>query len=299
MRLARVQFLLLVILALLAGAILLSVWQATNRTLTVTFLDVGQGDSIIIKSPAGRAILIDGGEEGQYGGRPGTAGRIIIPALLLAGIRRLDAVVLTHPHDDHFGGLAGVIENIPTGILLLRRDQGAAESQLFQRLLDVAERRQVQVVQATAGQVLNLGRGVRCEILHPGPQPVIGTHSDVNNNSIVMRLTYRQVSFLLPGDLEAEGEQWLFSRRRNLASTVLKVAHHGSDSATSEGLLGAVRPRLAVISVGRWNRFGCPHPVTLARLRARDARILRTDLDGAIAIRSDGQTCQVRTYGHR
>jgi len=299
MRRLRIQSFLLVILALLAGAILLSLWQAANHVLAVTFLDVGQGDSIIIKSPAGRAVLIDGGPVGEYGGRSDVASRIIIPALLLSGITRLDAVVLTHPHDDHLGGLPAVIENVPTSMMLVRQNGEGAESHLFRRLLDVAQRRGVPVVQACAGQVLDLGAGARCQILHPGPQPVIGGHSDVNNNSIVMRLTCRQVSFLLPGDLEGEGEQWLLSCRPDLASTVLKVAHHGSESATSEAFLRAVRPRLAVISVGRSNRFGCPRAVTLARLRAHQARILRTDLDGAITVLTDGKRWRVHTYGHR
>jgi competence protein ComEC len=296
MRLARLQSVVLLLLALLAALVWLSVWQATSQILEVTFLDVGQGDSILVKAPGGAAMLIDGGPAGQYGSSD-TARRIILPALLVAGVNSLQAIVLTHAHDDHIGGLPEVIQQVPANMLLAPRVEGESDS--YRRLIEIAHSKGIEVIPAAAGQAIVLGGGALCEILHPGPQPVFGSASDVNNNSTVMRLTYRQFSLLLPGDLEAEGEQYLLSRRPNLESTVLKVAHHGSDSATSEAFLAAVRPRLAIISVGRTNPFGCPRPLTLARLRAHGVRILRTDLDGAITVRTDGKTWNVRTYKRR
>jgi len=279
------------LLALLAAAVMLvwwQAWQSLRQTLTVLFVDVGQGDCIIIHSPGGRSLLIDGGGRRGSSTAPAEVGRwIIVPALYRQGIRRLDGIIATHPHDDHVGGLDEVIAQVPVEMVL---DSGQPHpTPSYERLLGQVKARNVPFFRARPGQVFNLGAGVRAEVLHPSPPFLQGTGDDLNNNSIVVRLTYGQVSFLFTGDLQQEGEEALLADFPDLASTVLKVAHHGSVDATSEEFLRAVRPAWAVISVGRRNPFGHPHEELLARLNSMRIRVFRTDIMGTIVMSTDGR----------
>ena len=140
-----------------------------------------------------------------------------------------------------------------------------------------------------------LEEGLTCLVLHPGPQLVTGTDADSNNNSVVLRLTWGKVSFLLPGDIEAIVEEQLVRDGQPLASMVFKVPHHGADTSSSAGFLDAVAPRLAVISVGADNRFGHPAPEVLQRLGERGITVLRTDERGSVEMISDGEKVWVRT----
>jgi competence protein ComEC len=293
----------IILAALLLAAVLVwaAAWRDLRPTLEVTFLDVGQGDSLLVEAPSGRNVLIDGG------GRPGSVGsdvgeRVVIPSLLLRGVRRLDAVVLTHPHEDHVGGLVSVVEQVPASLILYAGgDRGAP---VYERFLAVARERKIPLRPARAGQSLNLGDGIRVDVLHPDATRLLGTASDDNNNAVVMRLVWREVSFLLASDVESEGEQALLARGAAagdapLSSTVLKVAHHGSDTSTGAEFLGAVAPKWAVISVGEGNEFGNPSPVVIRRLQEAGAKILRTDQDGQITISTDGREIHVKRFGKR
>ena len=259
---------------------------AQSKLLTVTFLDVGQGDSILIESPSGRTALIDGGGR-AYTGKEDPAGRsIVVPFLRKHGINNLDLVVLTHPHDDHVGGLSYVLEKIKVNQVI---DSGQPHtSPGFKRFLKVIEAKHIPYKIGRAGQILDLGGGVIGYILHPSEPLIEGTVSDLNNNSIVIKLVYGKTSFLLVGDIAFEGEERLISKF-NLKSDVLKVGHHGSKTSTSDGFLGAAKPRYGVISVGARNKFGHPNPKTLGRLDGAGVNVFRTDLKGAVIIKSDGQ----------
>jgi len=153
--------------------------------------------------------------------------------------------------------------------------------------------------QSRAGQVIRLGPEVQAFVLHPGLPWISGSSSDLNNNSVVIRLVYRRVSFLFTGDIEAEAEQALLAREADLSSTVLKVGHHGSQTSTTEEFLEAVSPELAVISVGEDNRFGHPSQEVVDRLRDQGVEVLRTDLGGAITVTTDGRRWRVKAFGKR
>lgn len=276
----------------------LALWYAAALRppsgLVVTVLDVGQGDAILVQSPSGRAVLIDGG--GNAGGdRAGwdVGSMRVVPALRRSGVRRLDAVLLSHPHDDHVGGLVAVLENFRVGLVL---DPGVVHpAPAYARLMSISEARRVPRRAAREGLDLDLGSGVGLTVLHP-PDPIPLIEGEpAHAAALVARLTYGSTAALFTGDIEAPVEQHLLDRGAVLDSQVLKVAHHGSRSSTTPAFLERVRPGIAVVSVGVDNRFGHPHPVTLAALEGAGATTYRTDRDGAVVLRSDGTRWQVTT----
>jgi competence protein ComEC len=250
--------------------------------LHVAFLDVGQGDAIFITTPRGRQILIDGG--------PG-------PSAVLAGMggampfwdRSLDVVVNTHPDDDHLAGLLAVLERYQVGQVILP-DVGAS-TPLYAAWQKALAGEGATVTQARAGMRLALGDGVEAEVLHPGALPAGDT---ANDHSVVLKLTDGRVSFLLTGDIEAGVEQELVESGHPLAATVLKVAHHGSITSSTPAWLAAVKPQVAVISVGAGNRFGHPSPEVLQRYAAAGIPVLRTDQVGGIEFVTDGERLWVQ-----
>ncbi|MGH2437661.1 MAG: DNA internalization-related competence protein ComEC/Rec2 [bacterium] len=283
----------------LAGVISTLLWLqvaagfAPDR-LVMTFLDVGQGDAIVIRAPSGLVMMIDGG--GEIEGREtgfdiGT--RRIVPALRRMGIRQIDVLVLSHPHEDHAGGLVAVAENFRVGVMLDSGYPHPAPS--YPHLLHVVEAHRIPYRLARRGMQIDLAGGVKALVLHPEDPLIVGSGSDVNLNSVVVRLTYGHVSALFTGDIEGLIEGRLVESGDELRSTVLKVAHHGSRTSSRPEFLDAVSPQVAVISVGSWNPFGHPHLATLDALAAAGARLYRTDRHGAVTVESDGRTLWVRT----
>jgi len=267
---------------------------ASPAQLVITFLDVGQGDAIVVQAPSGRTVLVDGGGEveGHLTGYDiGT--RRVVPALRRLRLRSIDIVILTHPHEDHVGGLVAVLRTFSVGLVL---DSGVPHpAPSYERFLRLVDARHLPYRLARRGQRLDLGTGAVAVILNPPEPPVTGTGADVNINSVVARLVYGTVAVLLTGDIEAMTEERLLRDRDELASAVLKVAHHGSKTSSTSAFLEAVSPRAAVISVGTMNPFGHPHRVTLDALQAVGASVYRTDLDGAVTITSDGARVWIRT----
>jgi competence protein ComEC len=278
--------------ALVAGLVIvvLLVWAAAfslpDGKLHVTFLDVGQGDAIFIQTPQGQKILVDGGPS---------------PTTLLAALgrrmsfwdRTMDLVVLTHPHDDHVSGLIPILERYKVKAFL---DGGQEHpTSTYTHCLELVQEKGVPYQLARAGMQIQLGEGLRMKVLHPQSELLSGTDSDVNNNSIVLRLTYGQISFLLPGDVEEEAEAVLLSSNEELASTILKSPHHGSDTSLNFRFLEVVNPQLAVIQVGADNKFGHPDPTTLAKLDEYGVTVLRTDQNGTVEVVSDGERYWIKT----
>ncbi len=257
---------------------------ARKGKLHVDFLDVGHGDSTLITSPTGKTVLIDGGLA--------EAGPGVVSFLRSKNACPLDLILLTHRHADHLGGLVQVIESC--GARLYLDAPYPHESGMYAKLLGALESRNVPVRQAERGRIIELGDGARLLLLGP-PSPVLrGADSDVNANSVVSRLDYGKLSVLFAADAEELAERWLIGSRAKLRATVLKVGHHGSRHASTLEFLTAVRPLAAVISTEAGDAKH-PHPETLARLAQVGAHVLRTDLDGAIALEMDGETLTLRS----
>jgi beta-lactamase superfamily II metal-dependent hydrolase len=249
------------------------------KNLEVDFLDVGQGDAILVKSPFGQSILIDGGADNK-----------VIKELgenLPFWDKQIDLMVLTHPHDDHVTGLIEVMRRYDVKRILYTGVVHDAPNYLA--WLEEARDRKIPLILIERPQVINLGESCGLKILYPR-EDFIGKNIDnLNNSSIVAQIFYGQANFLLMGDAEIEVENNLLTAGANLKSQVLKVGHHGSDTSSSEEFLEAIKPEFAVIEVGKDNDFGHPNLRISKRLERIGAQIFRTDLDGTIKFVSDGQ----------
>lgn len=254
-----------------------------ENPLRVHFIDVGQGDCSLIQCPDGTTILIDGGRIWTY--------PFLIDYLRNAGVEKIDLVVASHPHSDHYGALIPVIKAFPVGTIL---DPGKEHTtELYQRYLETVKSLPgVEFKLARAGQKYSFG-GVEVLIVHPSDR--LPAHP--NDASIVLKLTYGNVSFLFTGDAERAAEMEMMSRRGNLRSTVLKVGHHGSRTSTGSTFLSRVSPRAAVISAAENNSYGHPHPEVMRRLQLRGIRIFRTDLQGTVLFTSNGREYRVEFPG--
>jgi len=258
--------------------------------LRVTFLDVGQGDAAFIEFPNGATMLVDGG--------PRTATidageRFILPFLKSQGITRLDAIVLTHPHSDHLGGIPSIFRNIAVGKVY---DAGSiAPSTVYQEYLHGIDSLRLERETLRAGSMLPICTGVRVYVLHP-TQAFVSTseHENLNNQSVVLRIVYGRCSLFLTGDAEAEAEAAMLDRYgRFLRSGVLKVGHHGSTTSTTAPFFQDIHPSLSIISVGVKNKFRHPSPSIVKRLMEGGAMCLRTDELGAVVLEGDGETWRV------
>lgn len=282
MKLSRERILLLVVLAATI-AVWWAAWGELSNELTITFLDVGQGDCILVQAPGGRTMLVDGGGwQGQQTGYD--VGReIVTPALMARVVRRIDVLVITHPHEDHVGGLPAVVEAVPVGMIL--DPMLESDSPSYQKLAEEIEAKKIKVYRATTGERINLGRGIYAQVLGPPDPRFEATGADLNDNSVVLRLVYGDVSVLLTGDVEEEGALRLAEMGEAVRSTVLKVPHHGSSGAAQRSFLDAVEPELAIISVSAENSFGHPSDEMLHELERVGAKIMRTDMEGAVTVK--------------
>jgi len=276
---------------ILVGARLVPVFQ--NDIVRVTVLDVGQGDAVLLELPGGRTILIDGG--GVFDDRFDIGEQVVVPFLLSRWIARLDLVVLSHPHPDHLNGLAAVLRHFPVGAVWDGGQRVASPSYLW--FEEVLRHKRIPHKILQAGYRTSEFDPVTIDVLHP-PKPLLrgsprGRSSDVNSNSLVLLLRYRDVRVLLPGDIEEEAERRLLEQRTDLSAQVLKVPHHGGRTSSSLPFLERVRPTVAVVSAGYRNRFLHPHQETLERYRAMGIELYRTDRHGAVTVTTDGRTIDV------
>ena len=254
--------------------------RASHPQLTVRFFDVGQGDATFVETPGGQQVLIDGGPQKNVMRELNRA--------LPFWDRTIDVVLLTHPQLDHLSGLVPVLEHYRVKRLILN---GAAyRLDAYAALLNTVRRKNIPLVLAHAGEKIIFDNGITAEILNPNENVAGKEFKEVNETSVVLRLDYKNTSFLFTGDAGFPTEEQLLARGAPIDVDVLKVGHHGSRYASSETFLKAVTPRIAVIEVGAKNTYGHPTPETLSRLAAVGATVFRTDQDGTVILASDGTT---------
>lgn len=255
------------------------------ETLSIHFLDVGQGDCALIQTPDGRNVLVDAGDEAH--------GDEVVRYLTASGVNQIDLLVITHPHGDHIGGLPAVLENFGVSRVL---DTGCPHgSQTYKAILATIQARKIDYRLARDLRKPSVCRNVTFEVLWPPPEYQPAGEEELNDGSIVLRVEYGGIGVLLAGDIQNDAEGKLLASGQVPESAVLKVAHHGSESGTSNELLQVVKPAYAVISVGADNSYGHPSRSVLDRLAATGAQVYRTDEQGAITIITDGKTVQVRS----
>lgn len=260
---------------------------APEGTLQVYYFDVGQADSELICLPTGEHILIDAGTSSTQ--------EELVRQLRSLGAETLDLVVATHPHADHIGGMAAVLEELTVEQIVMPVTSGDSTptTQTYETLLDAIEAEGLTVTPAQAGEEIWNGGGASLQVLAPNAQ----SYGDLNDYSVVLRLVYGADSFLFTGDAEETSEEEMLSRGYTLSATVLKCGHHGSETSTSQPFLDAVRPQYAVISCGVDNDYGHPDQVTLDRLEAVGAEVLRTDLQGTIVAFTEGSGVTMTALG--
>jgi beta-lactamase superfamily II metal-dependent hydrolase len=251
----------------------------STEGLTVHFIDIGQGDAALIQVN-GKNLLVDAGDDDRQ--------EDLIAYLNKSGIKKLDAFLVSHPHGDHMGGAAAVLDNFEVDNIYMTDYIHTTEG--YRKLLLKIKEKGLKITQAKKGVLIDLGSNVKAEILAPGRE-----YEDINSSSAVLKLNYKDTSFLFSGDATKETEKDILEdakeegRLDELDIDVYKVAHHGSDSSNSAEFLNAIKPELSIISVGKGNQYGHPHGPVLERLKALNTIILTTMDEGTIKVHSDGE----------
>ncbi len=267
-----------------------------QKDLRLTFIDVGQGDSILVEFPKGKKMLIDGG--GSYEDRFDVGKNVIAPFLWEKKIPRIDTLVLTHPDPDHLKGLTFIASQFPIGQFWDNGFQTESDSYLQLKKILVEKKIPTQSLsENTPAQTIN---GVETSFLNPPAwdpaQKNVRSLSNLNNSSLVMRLRFKNISILLPGDIGKEAEGRMLRKDYLLRSDILKIPHHGSSSSSSSPFLERVKPSYAILSVGERNIGRLPHPEVLKRYEQLGTSLFRTDRHGAISVVTDGEHIEIRPF---
>lgn len=249
------------------------------KNLEVYYIDVGQGDSIFIISPEGKTILIDGGEKDSD----------VTDFLKSRKIKTIDVLIATHPHLDHIGGLVNVIKNYDVKSVYMPKATHTTKT--FENLILAIKGKGLKIKPVYEGVTLPFED---INAVFVAPQKDI-KNDNLNEYSAVLKLTYKNTSFLFTGDAENGSEQRMLSSKQNIKADVLKIGHHGSKSSTSTTFLNKVNPKYAVISCGANNKYGHPHDITIKKLNNNKIKTYRTDKDGTIHAISDGKNIKFET----
>lgn len=279
---------LIVSLALLTVAVCLLIVSPADDYLHVSFLDVGQGDAILIQR-GNKQVLIDGGPSPKVL-------NLRLGEKMAFWDRTIELVLLTHPSSDHVTGLVDVLDRYRVERVAYPEMEGDG-SQVFDQWLQILDNKECLCTLVSKGQNIYLGEELLLEVLNPGNSLLTGTNSDIDNNGMVLRLSLGDISFLFTADIMWESELEMIYSRARLDSTVLKVAHHGSETSTTEQFLSVVSPDVAVISVGNDNEYGHPDDSVVDRLSKEVGvnNIYRTDECGTIEFITDGEKMWINT----
>ena len=252
-------------------------------TFQINFIDVGQGDCTYIKTFSGKNIIIDGGEgnTGQYD----YGEKVVLPYLLDRKVKKIDYMIISHADSDHIGGLFAIVKNIKIDKILIGIQPQISEQ--YVELLDIANEKNIEVVELKAGNRLNVEKDVFVDVLWPKENEFIEENA-LNNNSLVFKISYKNFSILFTGDIEEVAEKEILNLYKEnlniLNATILKVAHHGSKTSTYEGFLENINPKISLIGVGKNNKFGHPNKSVINKLNSKKIKIYRTDINGEINI---------------
>lgn len=255
----------------------LNINSINSENLNVHFIDVGQGDCIFIQIPNGETMLIDSGENGL--------GSEIIDYIEKYGAEKIDYLIATHPHSDHIGSMAYIIDNFE--IKSVYMPKVSTNTETFENLLEAVANKNLKIVNAKAGVSIADNETFSADILAPVS---IDNNEELNNCSVVIKLNYLDTSFLFTGDAEKSELDTIVG---DVSADVLKVGHHGSRTSTYEEFIKKVNPSIAVISVGEDNAYNHPHPEAISILKEYTESIYRTDKDGTVIVSSDGQELSV------
>ena len=247
---------------------------AQDGNLCIKYIDVGQGDSELIRLPDGETILIDAGEKKNADA--------VVSTLNDMSVTKIDYLIATHPHADHIGGMSEIVEDFEIGKVYMPRADH--DSQIYLALLEAIDRKGLKITEAKAGTSFISGDNIDADFLAPSSE----VYSSLNDYSAVVKLKYKNNSFLFTGDAETLSESEMLGKGYDLSADVLKVGHHGSKTSTSAEFLNKVNPKYAIISCGVNNKYSHPSEETLEKLSAKNINVFRTDLMGTITLYSDG-----------
>ena len=279
MKLKKILYITIIIVLIIV------LFQIKNNYLEIYFVDVGQGDCTLIKTPKEKSILVDGGdgnsEKYDYGKK------VVLPYLLDRKISKLDYIIISHFDSDHVGGIISIIKEIKVEKIVIGKQ--FVESENFKLFLEIAKEKNIQLQIVEVGDIIHIEKDLLFYVLWPTSEKIVNENI-LNNNSLVGKLVYKNFSMLFTGDIEEIAEKEILKKYENdqLNSTVLKVAHHGSKTSSTMEFLENVNPKYALIGVGKNNNFGHPSNVTIENLNKIGTNIFRTDENGEITIKTDG-----------
>lgn len=245
--------------------------KTKDKDLYIHYIDVGQGDSILIQFN-NKNLLFDSGPTGCK----------VNSYLKSQGIKKIDYVVATHPHEDHIGEMSTIINRYNIGKFYAPKK--VSNSKTFEDMIKALKNKNLKINVATAGIALNLGNNIKCEIIAPNSKD----YKDVNNYSAVIKITYGNTKFLFTGDAEKLSENEILDKDFDISCDVLKIGHHGSKSSTSDEFLNKSNPKIAIISCGKDNNYNHPNTAVINKLKEKNIKVYRTDVEGTIVLKSDG-----------
>jgi|GEM_PF-886869 len=284
--------------AALCLAVLINLMQ--NNAMTVNFIDVGQGDCSVIQTAHGKVIVVDGGGSADWQKDTYDIGeKVTVPALRRLGIWRVDTLIVTHVHDDHIGGAVAILESYKVNQVILpasdRYGEGEFDSASHQKLMTICKEKSIPVIYLQSGSAIATDKDVKLTVLAPQKPYLKNTDSDVNNNSLVFKLSYKDFDALFTGDIQQEAEQRLLNE--DISCDVLKIAHHGSPYSTIAKFVKQAEPEFSIISVGEKNNYGHPSKEVIERLETVESQVYRTDISGAVRITTNGKSMNIKTVG--